>query len=391
MTTVDKLLLKITTNTTPTIEECISKRDSRVLRSLASAVSGPNFITENQSNLLLKILRENSKKITFLTDEETSAVVDPRWSKMFRPVDKTKKLYISKNYEGDLVLVVEYAFSSTIRRILNDLTKKLDNGVVSINTRIYHIELTERNVVLLVEAFKPQDFQIDELIKTHYDTIKSWSESEVKNQFLITSITNQHFQRHITEDLGLTTSISDNVLKDRSMRYHYYLEKSEKIPENLTEILASRSRTKIWVDKNKFSLDDIFNSLIELKRLPLLVVFESHNIDAQLKNLKNLSEILEKNSFASDVGIYFRLPGAGVGKEFNDLISERKYNSVLGKQTKIVGVQNGKIPKFFLKNEWKPMSVVSLGTPLRHSKTSVYANCCDLIIQYSETDYLIEA
>jgi len=53
---------------------------------------------------------------------------------------------------------------------------------------------------------------------------------------------------------------------------------------------------------------------------------------------------------------------------------------------------SGKIPKFFLTNPWKPMSVLTLDTKmgLRHGKTSVYSNCCDLIIEWAEAPPLIE-
>ena len=37
------------------------------------------------------------------------------------------------------------------------------------------------------------------------------------------------------------------------------------------------------------------------------------------------------------------------------------------------------------------MSVISIGNPLRHSKTAVYANCCDLIIAYTDNEPIIES
>jgi hypothetical protein len=76
--------------------------------------------------------------------------------------------------------------------------------------------------------------------------------------------------------------------------------------------------------------------------------------------------------------------------EFNKFIADKQYNAQLDQSTKIVGVQNGKIPKFFLKNDWKPMSVISIGSSLKQTKTAVYANCCDLIISYSDSQPIIE-
>jgi len=74
------------------------------------------------------------------------------------------------------------------------------------------------------------------------------------------------------------------------------------------------------------------------------------------------------------------------------MIGEKKYNSPLDSDTQIVGVQSGKIPKFFLSNAWRPMSVIVLDNVMgmRHGKTAVYTNCCDLILEYSDTAPIVE-
>jgi len=81
-----------------------------------------------------------------------------------------------------------------------------------------------------------------------------------------------------------------------------------------------------------------------------------------------------------------------IGKEFNQLIKNKSYNNALDKDTQIAVVQSGKIPKFFLKNAWRPMSVLALDTKmgLRHGKTSVYSNCCDLIIEWADEPVMMD-
>ena len=390
MTTVDQLLTKLVNSTEPTVEDIIQKRDARVLRSMATAISGTLFITENQSKLLLKILRDNEKKLEFLGEEVPAILGAPQWTRVFREVDKTKKLYIGKNPADELSLVIEYAFSSPVRKILGNLTKITDGPIVSINNKIHQCDLTEKNIVLVVEALESQGFEIDETVKNHYDTIKSWSESDIKAQYQLTTITHTNFQKQITADLGIHTAINDYIIADRGIRYQYFTEKTEKNPENLTEIIAHRTTSRVWVDSNKFTLDDIVKSLIELKRFPAMFVFDGFNPASQNTELHNLASTLDYAGIYDGVGMYFRLPNNPIGKEFNDLVKEKHYNCQLDKDTKVVGVQSGKIPKFFLNNEWKPMSVVSIGTVLRHSKTAVYANCCDLIISFTPTNPIIE-
>ena len=390
MTTVDQILLDIVNTTNPTIEEYLSKRDAKVLRSLASIVTNASFITENQSRLLLKIIRDNQEKIPVLSSEMKESLISPLWSKMFREVEIIKKFFISTHVDSDPSLTIEFTFSSPIRKALQELSKKVSNLTQLANGKIYNADLTEKNIVALVEALAPFNFTIDEKIQNHYNTIKSWDNNEVQKQFLITNIVYPNFQKHITADLGIDTAIDESIIIDRSMRYQYFYEQAEKNSENLIDLVASRKDTKIWIDKNKYKFSQVIETLIRLKRFPVLIVFDSHTPKKSLEELVMLSENLKDFGIYENVGIYFRLDNTDNGKDFNRYIADNSYNCQLDSTTKVVGVQSGKIPKFLLKTDWKPMSVISLGNQLRHNKTAVYANNCDLIINYSESEPIME-
>jgi hypothetical protein len=392
MITIDNLLLKIVNFTEPTIEALIPARDSKVLRSLATSISSNFFITENQSRLLMKILRDNSKKITNFSEEISLALQEPMWSRSFRRIEQVKKFYIKKNEEQELVLFVEFTYNSEIRKTLMNLAKKLDGSLNSSNQKLFPIELTEKNIVILYEALEPLEFEVDELIKNHYQTIKSWSEQEIRDQFLLTNIEHPNFHKTITADLGIETPINQNIINDRSMRYQFFTENAKNHGETLTEVIANRSKSRVWVDKNQHSASDVIASLIELRRLPVLIVFDTLVNDKYLKNLKILSESLEKNGIFDGIGIYFRLPNDEMGKQFNSFIAEKKYNQRLDDKLKVAAVMSGKIPKFFLSTSWKPMSVLTLDTKmgLRHGKTSVYSNCCDCIVEWAEDDTMFD-
>ena len=388
--TIDQILSDIVKKTDPTVEEYFPKRDAKVLRSLSSIVSGTNFITENQGRLLLKILRENQEKIPFLSEDMKASLSAPIWSKMFRHIDVVKKMFILTNADREQCISIEFTFSSPIRKTLQEISKNISNFVQSSPAKNYTADLTEKNIVLLVEALAPYDFTIDEKLQKYYETIKSWSKSEAQKQFLITNIVHPNFQKQITADLGIDTAIDENVIIDRSNRYQYFYEKSEKNPENLTEKIATRKNSKIWINSNEHGLNGVIEALVNLKRFPLLVVFDSYTPKKCLDELTTLSENLKDFGIYDNVGIYFRLDNNNNGREFNQYIANNSYNCQLNSDTKVVGVQSGKIPKFLLKTDWKPMSVISLGAQLRHSKTAVYANCCDLIITYSDVEPIME-
>lgn len=393
MTTIDNLVLKIVNYSSPTIEENLPHRDSRVLRSLATAINSHFFITENQSRLLIKILKENREILSKIDNDFNEVLTRAVWSREFRQIEQVRKLYVLPAGDGNFTIAIEFTFSSAIRKILSNLAKTVD-GLIQIHPgKLFHADFTEKNIIELIDSLTPHNFQIEESLKNHYDTIKLWSKSDFQNQFLITAIVNQNFEKHITADLGVETAIDQNIIVDRSNRYQYFVENCEKTEENLTSFLAYRKKTKVWIDKNKFSLSEIFQALVNLKRLPVLVVFDNHSITTSQKNLKILEiliDSLEKNNLDKKVGIYFRLPNDEVGKKFNQLIAEKTYNNHLDIDTEIVGIQSGKIPKFFLTSNWKPMSIITIDSSLRNSKTAVYANCCDLIISYSDSEPIIE-
>ena len=392
MNTVDNLLLEILNHPDDYAKSKISKRDFSTLQSLASSVSRPTFITENQGNLLIKLLKENYKKLDIFTEKINLALTTPKWSNSFRHIQQIRKIKLETNSEAESYIFIEFTFNANIRKTLTSIAKVTEGLIANLNGKNYQAELTEKNIVTIVEALAPYDFEIDEKIRNFYETIKSWNKTEFENQFLISNIDHKNFQKAITSDLGIETAIDQNIINDRSMRYQYFLENLKNPGENLSEYIANRSKTRLWVDLTQHSLLDIFSSLKDLKRLPVLIVFENWNDEKSLNHLKILDDSLEKSGLDQQVGIYFRLPSTDIGKQFNQLIKDRQYNHPLDLNTQVAVVQSGKIPKFFLKNPWQPMSVIALDTKmgLRHGKTSVYSNCCDLIIEWTEAPSILE-
>jgi hypothetical protein len=391
MMTIDNLLVEILCQPDDYAKSVLTKRDFDTLTSLEAATKRPTFITESQSRLLVKILKENQKKLTEFDKKITEAIVTPVWSKSFRQIEQIRTLTIENDRDNGQFLTIEFTFNPQIRKILGDLNKVVEGNFTS-NGKFYQAELTEKNIVLLVDTLAPFDFTIDGKIQDFYKIIKSWSKTEFENQYLITNFENKNFQKYITEDLGIETSIDQNIINDRSVRYQYFVENPKNPGENLVEFIANRSETKVWINKNEHTMTEILDALNSLKRLPTLVVFENSDDEKSLKNLEILKESLENNGLDSGIGIYFRLPNNQTGQKFNQLIKDNKFNHPLDNTTKIAVVQSGKIPKFFLKNTWQPMSVIALDTKmgLRHGKTSVYSNCCDLIIEWADAPVLFE-
>lgn len=395
MNTVDSLLKLLVVNNIITNSE-LSTFDKNSLTSLYKSMLSTNYITKNQGNLITRIIKENSALLQqniFLNIDDT--LTNPIFERDFRVLQPSKKLYIQRVttnqfVEEDLPLIVAsmaYFQSADLNKILQKKWKKVE--VTITNSSTFSCNLTEKNVVAAVELLKKYNFEISDEITELYNTITSWNLHDVKQSLSITEIKHQNLQKHITADLGLDTGIDDLIIKDRRMRYQYTTTK-EFPSSSLTEIIANRPTTKVWVDSNKYKIDEIIASLILLKRLPCLVVFGSASEKHHYNDLLALSNALDLYNIKDNIGIYFRLPNNETGKSFNELIASKNYNSNLDSNTLIAGAHLTKLPKFFLSESWTPMSVITINNSLRHSKTAVYANRCDLQISYTASEPIIE-
>ena len=376
---LDTILLSVISR--PDFDQIVIDKDAVVLRSLGNVLSSYTYITEKQSQLAIRILQQYKD----VFDIDDSILLSPVWMYKFRVPEQSRKLYI----KDDQLIMIEFTYSSQIKKELYKLSSKLDQLLQIDAHKLYSVSLTESNIELLVEHLSPLGFNISDQLQDFYSTIKSWDGTDSINQYKLDTITHGNFQKQIAIDLGIDTPLNSNLIADRSKRYQYYIN-DKPLDDSLTTQIAFRSETKIWVNSNNYTLTDVFKSLVELKRLPVLVVFSSNDSKKSLKELVELSDAVRVCNIDDAVGIYFRMSNSeDLGKKFNQLISDNNYNNRLSNLTSVVGIQSTKIPKFIIKNDWKPMSVVSINTVLSNSKTAVYTNCCDLIVNYSAQEPLI--
>lgn len=399
MKTIDSLLqfvfLEAQTTKTP-----FSARDYKTLRSLQHAMLSDTYITEKQGNLLIQILQQpqHAPFMLLANADYKEYLSNPQWKNSFRVLPDIKKIYhipagsnmipryngLHDNYTG--VIAIEFTFSSTIRNHL----KPLSSVIHQVKSGSFYIaDYTERNLYTVIKNLEQYNFDVDPKLQDVYNTIISWDKPEVENQFLIENIESSIFKENIANDFGNNIEVNDLLIKDRKHRYHY----TNHVACNnntLTETIANRQTTKLWINSHNHSLTDVVKSLIELKRLPLLVVFDQTTPLNTIVQFNELSTALSKNNITDGIGIYFRLDNTPDGKIFNDAIAKRQYNPMLNSSTQVAGVLGGKLPKFFLKTDWTPMSVLCINNTLRQSKTAVYAKRSDLIITYTPTEPIFE-
>jgi hypothetical protein len=388
---VDTFLQKVEKYGFDNLPKTMHSRDVKILKNLATAISSNRFITENQSNLLIKILFENYEKLLCVDTEIRTYLKTPTWSQPFRKVDQTKKIFTSKDpTTGEPLLVIEFAFNSSIRKILNNLSKDIPEGISSPNGRVYITPLTEKNIVEVIDNMAPFKFDIHEPVKTFYETIKSWNFEEIRDKYVLENIPVSNLKAHLENNIGDISSSSPDMLVDRSVRYQYFLPEKQGHEKSVKNSIIFRKNPHVWIDSNEHTLSSVIEEVKKLNRFPLLVVFDTFAPKQAIAYLEDLHASLENVKISEKIGIYFRFDNSE-GIEFNKFIADKKYNHPLDIDSNVAGIASNKIPKFFIKSDWYPMTVISLGHKLRSTKSGIYSNMCDLIIEYSPTKSLSES
>jgi hypothetical protein len=379
MSTVDSLLSQVYRNLKQ-IETKIDVKDKRIIASLYKQVTQHEFLTLNQSKLLVKIFMDNLKSISIVEPLASDILASPTWSREFRVIEKIRKIYQSS--VDNSMLCIEFNYDKRLKSILALLNGRLEGGIGTENVRTYTVPMTEKNIFLVVNEFMNEGFSIDQKILIFYQEIEEII-NDKNISFDVFSENNINL-RSLVEDRVASIS-ADNlvVLHDRKLRYQYTV--GMPLPEkSLKNSIAQRPQPKIFIDSKTTDLAELIKSLKELNRLPVLAIFEGHDPKVNKSTLDLLQKALEKNEITDNVGIYFRFGNVADTAGFNETISNLKYNSLLTDQTNLAGIANTKLPKFMIKSEWKPQSVISFTTSFRNNKSSVYCNDVDLIVYYTD-------
>ena len=307
-------------------------------------------------------------------------------------MQNTKTVYID-TYKNELVLFITVSLSG--RSGIIKLSKTTSNVVglkVIDPNKLYYAPLSEHNIMSIVHILRPLHFDIADNIMDYYYAIQTWVKDDVAAQFSIEN--NTEMQQLLSADLGPLTDINPHILADRRIRYQYtvpnYQPDDVWLPTvTLTSLIASRPSADIWIDSKLYSVTNLIDSLIELERLPLMLVFNVSSSISHHGSLELFQKALSLRNI-TEVGIYFRSDNKQKGRLFNQLIASSEYNKYLDDTIKVAGVDGNNLPKFFLTSSWKPMSVISLNSALGYNKPSVYANSCDLRITYSQTQPILK-
>jgi hypothetical protein len=375
---VDDIIFELDNYGVENLNQSVAHRDKRILENMPVLLNSDEYITESQANLILKILKNNLEYLNFIIPSLIDTIKKPNWKKKFKTLEVIKKVSIFQAPNKDFLIDVYFSYDSEIIKILKGLEKIAQIDKKYNEGKHVFFSLEEKTVVNIHKVLSPLNFEFSDDFLEILEKVKNIDIEQIQSKFNFTNFNQEKIKEDILQN--------DLLILDRKIRYQY--EFSPKFDKNTEDSLiykiASRKRVPVYLDPKQTTLTDILKNLLSLKRDKILFIFDEYKpLDCveQLKNLKNsLNELCENN-----VGIYFRFDNKNDGKEFNKLIAENSFNKKLDKDTKIVGIANGKIPKFMIENEWYPDATITFTNSFRNNRSVTYCNACDLIVYYTVT------
>ena len=389
MLTIDNILLKIEEHSIDKLNSSVPVKDRRILKNLVRMIQMPSFITESQGRLLIKILQENMEALDFIGSELIPSLKNPSWTKSFKTVDVIRQLSISKNSSGNSFINIDCSFNKEIKKSLVALIRNIEGATFTIiSGKRTSILLTEKNLYNTVKELDKHDFDKSEQVIKLYNEISSLDVLGTKDSFSIHKTSNIKLKNRLIKNIGSIDSTNMLLLEDRKIEFQYNVT-GNLDDSTLANKIAKRTNNKIFINSSEYTLLDVAQAVRQLRKMPALFIFDEYDASASVKNLKLVKTIVDAVDPTINVGVYFRFNNAGDGEQFNKLISEYGFNKQLDNNNRVSVIANGKIPKFFLKSDWYPKTVLSFSNQFRNNKTSVYCNSCDLIVYYTSSKPMI--
>lgn len=225
-------------------------QDYTILSSLASAVSSEGALTKKQSRLLLKIFDRYRDKITKIN--LAPFVDNPKWRYDFRKLDPTKAVWIEKDEEGTIFIVLKFPYD-----LLKEFEEAIDNNNKMIwdkERKIKKLNLYDYNIVSIDNFVRKNNFDIDKSFADIVSTVEEiWQQQEsikpcskvVNGQVVLINsnlYADEYFQQNSTGDTD------KDMFLAKSMGFPVELEHK---PTSVIEKIVQDERTHFWLKTNR--------------------------------------------------------------------------------------------------------------------------------------------
>ncbi len=358
--------------------------DKGILSSIARQTLRRTALTDRQFDLAKIKIQPYREHLVSLFESDTEFEVAANTLRQpLRSVDRSKLVDITV----DGMICVRFPFNKKTITALEEVATKLRRFYKHERGSHEHFfKFNELTVEAVVEQFKDRNFYICEELIEHYHKVK-----EIKKtaQEVLPGIYNGELRNFRTaalelmeRELGPLQAENELFYFDRRERYgiaHFKFEK----PAGVLGELLYRESGQVAVKPSEYSIDETLRAILQLRRLPLLVLIDEEQALTQVSTVYNCLSGVVPNT---DQSCLFRIENSNKTEyNLNTFIKDIRLNNWLDKDTKVVYISKNKLPKLLLKTDWRPMAVIGLTSLRANSSVQTYAlDVTDMVVFYDE-------
>lgn len=363
----------------------IESSDATIMHSVARQTFKGTALTDRQFALMQEKLQSYKTQFTALDYNFDRAVETLRLP--LRSIDRSRYIKVV-DYPNDIpynadesekFIAIRFPFKKSDIALINEISST-DGYYHSKGSHEHYFTFTENNLERIGDRFFNKDFVVDKLLKQKYVDIKNIVNNP--NNYLPYFENNEI--KNVRDNLKkiIDQETNGDLLKVYDRKFRYCLEHINYTISNnsLEEQIASRSDITYHSKPSVESTHDILSALYNLDRFPMLVVLEQNKSEEQIYEIVNFFRDLIP---ASQQSVLFREEEKESG--FNQLIHDRKLNNWVDTNTKIVYINNLKVPKVLLETDWKPICAFEYNSNNNRNVQTYVKNNCDLVIYREET------
>ena len=381
--------LEVVAGLTSTDNFVIDDNDKTIIHSIARQVFKGTALTDRQCLLMKQKL--NDYFTQFLSYDYTNyEVAIHELRQPLRQIDRRKYIKISDTNEREELnkdnsqwIVIRFPFSKKaiikLEKVANKFRKYYTHKKGS---HKHYFKIKENIVYELISTFKNNEFVIDQNLLDMYKEVEIIKQEPSNYVPGLWNGKIKNISKSGTDFIeSKINKLSELQLFDRRRLYGLnYI--THDIDDSLPNFIAHREWIDCYIDNEAHSLQNVCDSLLQLDRLPLLVLLDTNEEYAQLSKVHTaLSSIPTEEQT-----VLFRTENKTENdKNFNHYIHKNNLNNWFDTNTKVLYLSKQKLPKILFTVDWQPMSVLCLTSTRINTIVSVYMNdTCDLHVYHEK-------
>lgn len=381
----------------------IESSDQTILQSLARQVFKGTALTDRQHDLVKQKLSKYKDQFLALEYDIDLAVEQLRMplrdidrSKFISIVEHTETLPPTQVYESYKQnwkwIKVRFPFSKKTIVLVEEIIANISRSKYHHNKGAHEhfFFCNEKNIYEVVSKFKDKNFEIDSALLSMYEKLENMKNNKENYipgiyNFKLKNLS-ERAVTYMVSSVGEPSIETLALYKDRQELFglHYfdqlYLDQSLAQLSTLAKKIANRKKISVFVQQDKYTINAVAESILELNRFPLMVILPENDPLSYLHKVHSAFSGFVDNDAVS---VLFRLDNK-TNSKFNDYIKKHNLNSPLDTNTKIVYISNDNVPKPLLMSDWNPAAALLLSSTRNHSRVGVFCEDIDLIIHYDK-------